>query len=53
MTNMEAWGNKLSDEEIWKIVAYQRNFGLKGKVFNPAKDRWEDEGTSEGEVQSP
>lgn len=53
MTTMEAWGKKISNLEIWKIVAYQRNFGLKGKIFNPAKDRWEDEGTSEGEVQSP
>lgn len=52
MTTMEGWGKKLSDDEIWKIVAYQRNFGLRGKVFNPEKDRWEDEGTKEGDVKS-
>jgi hypothetical protein len=49
---MEGWGKKLSDDEIWKIVAYQRNFGLRGKVFNPEKDRWEDEETKEGDVKS-
>ena len=42
MTNMKPYAKKLSEQEIWKIVAYQRNFGLRGQVFNPLSDRWED-----------
>lgn len=41
-TSMKPYAKKLSEQEIWKIIAYQRNFGLKGKVFNPVSDRWED-----------
>ena len=41
-TSMKAYAKKLSEAEIWKIIAYQRNFGLKGKVYDPASDRWED-----------
>ena len=39
---MEPYAKKLSEQEIWKIIAYQRNFGLRGKVYNPVSDRWED-----------
>ena len=42
MTSMEPYTKKLSDQEIWKIIAYQRNFGLRGQVYNPESDRWED-----------
>jgi hypothetical protein len=42
MTSMKAYAKKLSEQEIWKIIAYQRNFGLRGQVFNPVSDRWED-----------
>jgi len=41
-TLMEPYAKKLSEQEIWKIIAYQRNFGLRGKVYNPVSDRWED-----------
>ncbi len=41
-TSMKPYDKKLSEQEIWKIIAYQRNFGLRGLVFNPASDRWED-----------
>lgn len=40
MTSMEPWAKKLSEQEIWKIVAYQRNFGLRGQIFDPATDMW-------------
>ncbi len=42
MTSMEAWGEKLTDQEIWKVVAYQRNFGLRGKIYDPKTDQWLD-----------
>lgn len=42
MTSMEGWAKKLSDQEIWKIIAYQRNFALRGLIYNPKTDRWED-----------
>jgi hypothetical protein len=51
MTSMEAYAKKLSDQEIWKIIAYQRNFGLRGKVYNPVSDRWEDPQISQKEVE--
>jgi len=42
MTSMEPWAKKLSEAEIWKVVAYQRNFGLRGLIYDPASDTWED-----------
>ena len=42
MTSMKGYAKKLSEQEIWKIIAYQRNFGLRGKVYDPVSDRWED-----------
>ena len=42
MTTMEAWNKKLSEDEIWKIIAYQKNFGLPGLIFNPSIDSWEE-----------
>ncbi|GJL49120.1 MAG: hypothetical protein NPIRA01_03470 [Nitrospirales bacterium] len=50
MTSMKSWADKLSEPEIWKIVAYQRNFGLKGLIYDPTKDRWIDP-ASRGEDQ--
>jgi hypothetical protein len=42
MTSMKPYAKKLSEQEIWKVIAYQRNFGLRGQVYNPVSDRWED-----------
>ena len=53
MTSMEGWSKKLSDQEIWKIIAYQRNFALRGQVYNPATDRWEDPGAQQKTGASP
>lgn len=52
MTSMEPYAKKLSEPEIWKIIAYQRNFGLRGKVYNPVSDRWEDPENVEKKVES-
>jgi cytochrome c553 len=59
MTSMEPYTKKLSDQEIWKIIAYQRNFGLRGQVYNPESDRWEDptvareENSSQKDTKNP
>ena len=42
MTSMKPYTKNLSEQEIWKIIAYQRRFALKDQVYNPMSDRWED-----------
>ena len=39
-TKMKAWKSKLSEEDRWKLVLFERNFGLKGKEYDPAKKDW-------------
>lgn len=39
-TKMKAWKTKLSDEDRWKVLAYERTFGLKGKEWDVAKKEW-------------
>ena len=39
-TKMKAWKSKLSDEDRWKLVLFERNFGLKGQQWDDAKKAW-------------
>src|ERR671919_767415 len=39
-TKMKAWKSKLSEEDRWKIMAFERTFGLAGKEYDPAKKEW-------------
>ncbi len=39
-TKMKAWKTKLSEEDRWKIVAFERNFGLAGKEWDAEKKDW-------------
>jgi mono/diheme cytochrome c family protein len=39
-TKMKAWKTKLSDEDRWKVMAFERTFGLSGKGWDPAKKEW-------------
>jgi len=39
-TKMKAWKTKLSEEDRWKLVAFERNFSLAGKGWDPAKKSW-------------
>ena len=39
-TKMKAWKSKLSEEDRWKVMAFERNFGLKGKEWDVAKNEW-------------
>jgi hypothetical protein len=45
-TKMKAWKSKLSEEDRWKLVAYERNFGLKGKEYDGGKKEWVALGTA-------
>ena len=29
-TKMKAWKSKLAEEDVWKLVLFERNFGLAG-----------------------
>jgi mono/diheme cytochrome c family protein len=39
-TKMKSWKSKLSEEDRWKLVAFERNFGLSGKEWDVAKSEW-------------
>ncbi len=45
-TKMKAWKSKLSEEEIWKVIAYEATFGLKGKEYDVATKQWVAQGTA-------
>lgn len=39
-TKMKSWKSKLSEEDRWKVMAYERNFGLKGMGYDVARKEW-------------
>jgi mono/diheme cytochrome c family protein len=39
-TKMKAWKSKLSEEDRWKLVAFERNFGLKGQEWDMTAKAW-------------
>ncbi len=39
-TKMKAWKSKLSEEEIWKVIAFEASFGLPGKKYDVATKAW-------------
>ena len=39
-TKMKAWKSKLSEEDRWKAMAYEHNFGLKGLGWDAATKQW-------------
>lgn len=41
-TKMKAWKSKLSDEDRWKLMLFERNFGLAGKGWDAGKKSWVD-----------
>ena len=52
-TKMKAWKSKLSDEDVWKLVLYERSFGLAGKVWDAGKKAWVDVGASAAPAAAP
>jgi hypothetical protein len=45
-TKMKAWKSKLSEEDRFKVMAFERTFGLKGLEWDPAKQAWVPVGTA-------
>ena len=45
-TKMKAWKTKLSEEERWKVIAYEATFGLKGQEYDVKYARWVPQGTA-------
>ena len=39
-TKMKAWKTKLSEEDRWKLLLFERNFGLAGKGWDSGKSAW-------------
>jgi Cytochrome C oxidase, cbb3-type, subunit III len=51
-TKMKAWKSKLPEEDRWKVMAFERTFGLKGKEWDPVKQAWVPVGTA-GKAAAP
>ena len=51
-TKMKAWKSKLSEEERWKVIAFEATFGLKGKEYDVATKKWVPQGTA-GKAPAP
>lgn len=39
-TKMKPWKSKLPEEDRWKVMAFERTFGLKGKEYDVVKKEW-------------
>lgn len=45
-TKMKAWKSKLSEEDIWKVMLYERTFALEGLEYDPSQKKWVKIGTA-------
>ena len=45
-TKMKSWKSKLSEEDRWKLVSFERTFGLKGQEWDVTKTAWVPVGTA-------
>ena len=45
-TKMKAWKTKLTEEDRWKVIAYERTFGLKGQEYDVVQKKWVPVGTA-------
>lgn len=45
-TKMKAWKSKLSEDERWKVIAYEATFGLKGQEYSVGEKKWVPAGTA-------
>src|SRR6059036_1496149 len=39
-TKMKPWKSKLPEEDRWKVMAFERTFGLKGREYDVVKKEW-------------
>lgn len=52
-TKMKPWKSKLPEEDRWKLVAFERNFGLQGKKYDPVQSAWIPNDAPMGAVATP
>src|SRR5205809_5896157 len=52
-TKMKAWKSKLPEEDRWKVMAYERTFGLKGLEFDVVKKEWVPVGSAKPPAAAP
>ena len=45
-TKMKAWKSKLSEDDRWKVIAFEATFGLKGMEYDVAAKKWVPQGTA-------
>ncbi len=45
-TKMKAWKSKLSEDDRWKVIAWESTFGLKGQEYSVAEEKWVALGTA-------
>lgn len=43
-TKMRGWKSKLSDDDRWRLVLFERSFAMSGKVWSEEKKQWVDAG---------
>ena len=43
-TKMKPWKSKLTEEDRWKLILFERNFALPGKGWDAEKVQWTDAG---------
>ena len=43
---MKAWKSKLSEDAIWKVIAFEATFGLNGREWDVAAKKWVAAGTA-------
>ena len=46
-TKMKAWKSKLSEDDRWKVIAYESTFGLKGMEYSVSQKKWVPQGTAD------
>jgi Cytochrome C oxidase, cbb3-type, subunit III len=45
-TKMKPWKSKLSEDAIWKVIAFEATFGLEGQEYSVGEQKWVPAGTS-------
>jgi mono/diheme cytochrome c family protein len=45
-TKMKPWKSKLSEDEIWKVIAFESTFALKGQEWDVKYEKWVPQGTA-------
>lgn len=49
-TKMKAWKSKLTEDDRWKVIAFESTFGLKGMEYSVSQKKWVPQGTADAPV---